>query len=80
MEKVYLNFRAVRHCLNKTGMPLKELAKAIGISASYLSQLVNLRRSPSGAVRKKLMEVLKCKSFNKLFFLKETPTKQDVVK
>ena len=71
MTKVHLNVKNLRHCLDVNCMPNKALAEGLGISASYLSQLLNQRRTPSPMLRKKLMEVLKCEQFDELFVISD---------
>ena len=43
------------------------LARRVGISSGYLSQLINGRRSPSPRLRKRLQEVLEEPRFDGLF-------------
>ena len=43
------------------------LARETGISAGYLSALVNRRHAPSGRVRRRMQEVLCVKDFDDLF-------------
>ncbi len=67
MIKIKLNVKNVRHRLDVKCMPYKDLAQGLGISACYLSQLINGRRNPSSTLRMKFMKVLGCDNFDELF-------------
>lgn len=69
--RALLNTQKLRYYLTKNCIPYKSCAKSIGISASYLSQLMSGKRSPSGALRQKFLEVLKCERFDDLFVIKD---------
>ena len=53
-------------------MSLNELARRIGRSRSFVSDLFHGRRCASGETRRRLMEVLQVNSFEDLFVLEET--------
>ena len=61
----------------RTGWNYKELAKELGISRIYLSNLKNENCPdfrPSGALRKRIMKILKCK-FDDIFVIKQIDKK-----
>ena len=53
--------------LNRLNMTQNELARLVGTSSSYLSQLMSGHRCPSAAFRKKLMKALGVTRFEDLF-------------
>ena len=57
------------HVLN---MSQHELARRIGRSPRFVSDLFHGRRYASGETRRRLMEVLQVNSFEDLFILEET--------
>ena len=57
------------HVLN---MSQNELARHIGRSPRFVSDLFHGRRYASGETRRRLMEVLQVNSFEDLFILEET--------
>ena len=48
----------------------------IGVSSGYLSMLVNARRSPSGRIRRRMLEALGLTEFHDLFGLEERDEQQ----
>lgn len=48
------------------------LARRIGVSRSYLSQLINGRREPSPKVREKLLDALCGATFDDLFVIERS--------
>ena len=52
------------------------LAMEIGVSSGYLSMLVNARRSPSGRIRRRMLEALGLTEFHDLFGLEERDEQQ----
>ena len=58
--------------LSVLNMSLNELARRIGRSRSFVSDLFHGRRCASGETRRRLMEVLQVNSFEDLFVLEET--------
>ena len=58
--------------LSVLNMSLNELARRIGRSRSFVSDLFHGRRYASGETRRRLMEVLQVNSFEDLFILEET--------
>ena len=57
--------------LNRLNMTQNELARLVGTSSSYLSQLMSGKRCPSAAFRKKLMSALGVTRFEDLFYLED---------
>ena len=58
--------------LNLLNMSQNELARLIGRSSSFVSDLFNGRRYASPETRRRLMEVLQVTCFKDLFILEET--------
>ena len=58
--------------LNVLNMSQNELARRIGRSPRFVSDLFHGRRYASGETRRRLMEVLQVTSFEDLFILEET--------
>ena len=67
--RVKLNPHKVWALLNRLHMSQNELARLVGTSSSYLSQLMSGTRCPSAAFRKRLMETLGVTEFDDLFIL-----------
>ncbi len=55
--------------LNRLNITQNELARRIGRSSGYLSQLISDDRCPSAETRRRLMEVLGVSDFDQLFVL-----------
>ncbi len=70
-SRVKLNPQAVWGLLNRLNMTQNELARLVGTSSSYLSQLMSGKRCPSAAFRKKLMSALGVTRFDDLFYLED---------
>ena len=70
-SRVKLNPHAVWELLNRLNMSQNELARLIGTSSSYLSQLISGTRCPSAAFRKRLMEAMAVTRFEDLFILEQ---------
>ena len=68
-SRVKLNPHKVWAILNRLNMTQNELARLVGTSSSYLSQLMSGTRCPSAAFRKKLMDALGVIDFDDLFIL-----------
>ena len=68
-SRVKLNPHAVWELLNRRNMTQNELARMVGTSSGYLSQLISGTRCPSAAFRKKLMDALGVADFDDLFIL-----------
>ena len=65
--RVRLKAEAVWELLNRLNLTQNELARRIGRSSGYLSQLINGDRFPSGETRQRLMDVLGVSDFDVLF-------------
>ena len=48
------------------------LAREIGVSPSYVSMLVNGERSPSGRIRRRMLDALEVDDFEDLFTMEDT--------
>ena len=69
--KVRLDPHKVWALLNRLNMSQNELARLVGTSSSYLSQLMSGHRCPSADFRKKLMDALGVTDFDDLFYLED---------
>ena len=67
--RVRLKPEAVWEHLNRLNITQNELARRIGRSSGYLSQLINGDRCPSPETRRRLMETLGVSDFDVLFVL-----------
>ena len=67
--RVRLKPEAVWELLNRLKITQNELARRIGRSSGYLSQLINGDRCPSAETRRRLMEALGVSDFDVLFVL-----------
>ncbi len=67
--RVRLKAEAVWELLNRLNLTQNELARRIGRSSGYLSQLINGERCPSPETRRRLMEALGVSDFDVLFVL-----------
>ena len=68
-SRVKLNPHALWELLNRRNMTQNELARLLGTSSGYLSQLMSGTRCPSADFRRRLMEVLGVTEFDDLFIL-----------
>ena len=68
-SRVKLKPEAVWQHLNRLNMSQNELARRVGITSGYLSQLMSGTRCPSAEVRMRLMEALGVTDFDELFVL-----------
>ena len=69
--RVKLNPHKVWELLNRLNMTQNELARLVGTSSGYLSQLMSGTRCPSADMRKRLMEALGVTRFEDLFILEQ---------
>lgn len=67
LRKVKLNPYAAWSLMDRRHMTQNELARMTGLTSGYVSMLVNGRRSPSPAKRRRLQEVLGVTEFDDLF-------------
>ena len=68
-SRVRLKQRGVWNRLDQLNMSQNELARMVGITSGYLSQLMTGTRCPSAVMRKRLQDVLGISSFDELFIL-----------
>ena len=68
-SRVRLKQRCVWDRLDQLNMSQNELARTIGITSGYLSQLMSGTRCPSAEMRQRLQDVLGFDSFDDLFIL-----------
>ena len=71
--RVWLNPVAVWELLDQLEISQNQLARLAGISPGHLSLLMNGKRSPAPAVRRRLMKALGVDDFHRLFIM-ERPT------
>ena len=69
--RVRLKPEAVWELLNRLNLTQNELARRIGRSSGYLSQLINGERCPSPETRRRLMQVLGVSDFDVLFVMEK---------
>ena len=69
--RVRLKAEAVWELLNRLNLSQNELARRIGRSSGYLSQLINGERCPSPETRRRLMQALGVSDFDSLFILEK---------
>jgi transcriptional regulator with XRE-family HTH domain len=67
MLRVSLNRSAFQLALTRSNLSQKELAHALGVSRTLLSQVIGGKRDPSPMVRKRLLEYFRDQSFDDLF-------------
>lgn len=67
--KVRLNPYAVWDRLNRANLSQNELARQMGISSGYLSQLITGQRRPSPRMRRRLQKALDIARFDDLFIV-----------
>ena len=68
-SRVRLRQRSVWDRLDQLNMSQNELARTVGITSGYLSQLMSGSRCPSAEMRRHLQDVLGFDSFDDLFIL-----------
>ena len=72
-SRVKLDPHKVWELLNRLNMTQNELARLVGTSSGYLSQLMSGTRCPSADMRRRLMEALGVTRFEDLFILEAGP-------
>ncbi len=70
-SRVKLDPHKVWELLNRLNMTQNELARLVGTSSGYLSQLMSGTRCPSADMRRRLMEALGVTRFEDLFILEQ---------
>ena len=68
-SRVRLKQRCVWDRLDQLNLSQNELARTVGITSGYLSQLMSGTRCPSAEMRQRLQDVLGIDSFDDLFIL-----------
>ena len=72
-SRVRLKPETVWKYLNRLNVSQNKLARRVGISSGYLSQLMSGTRCPSAEVRVGMMEALGVTDFDELFILEIVP-------
>ena len=75
--RVRLKAEAVWELLNRLNLSQNELARRIGRSSGYLSQLINGERCPSAETRRRLMDGLGVTDFDVLFVMEKVGEKAE---
>ena len=75
--RVRLNASAAWERMARQNLSQNELARRLGITSGYLSQLVNGQRCPSPSLRRRLLETLPASSFEDLFVVERRNGHQD---
>ena len=68
-SRVILNAVAVWRLLDQRGISQNELARLVGISSGYMSDLMSGKRSPSPHMRRRIQEALGVTDFDDLFII-----------
>ena len=68
---VRLDSRALWDRLDTLNRSQRWLARTIGVSPGYLSELVGEERAPSGRIRRRMQRALGVEDFHELFILEE---------
>ena len=68
-SRVRLKQRCVWDRLDQLNLSQNELARTVGITSGYLSQLMSGSRCPSAEMRQRLQDILRIDSFDDLFIL-----------
>ena len=71
LQKVRLDAHALWSQINRLSMSQNELARLLGTSSGYLSQLINGQRYPSPRMRRRLLRVLGDIPFDELFTVED---------
>jgi len=77
-QQVHIKQKAFEEIVLRSGLNYKDLAKKIGVSRVYLSNIKNEKCPdfrPSGRVRQALLQELNCK-FDDIFVIKQNETDQ----
>ena len=73
---IRINSVAVWYYLTRKNLAQNELARKLGITSGYLAQLIGGSRSPSPALRRKMLSVLSPISFDELFVISHSEDSQ----
>ena len=69
-SRVVLNAVALWRLLDQRNISQNELARQVGTSSGYMSDLVSGKRSPSPQMRRRLQQVLRVADFDDLFIIR----------
>lgn len=69
MVKVRINRNVVYQLLGRRNISQRRLAKSLGVSSGYMTQMLNGDRCPSARLRQKMLEVLNPLTFDDLFLI-----------
>jgi transcriptional regulator with XRE-family HTH domain len=69
MLKVRIKGEDIKFILTKKNLSQTWLAKRLGITSGFMSQLLNEKKSPSPKTRKKFMDYFKEQEFDDLFYI-----------
>jgi transcriptional regulator with XRE-family HTH domain len=69
--KVRLRASAAWEHLSRHNFSQNELARRLGITSGYLSQLITGKRSPSAEMRRRILALLPGTTFDELFVVQE---------
>ena len=69
-SRVVLNAVALWRLLDQRNISQNELARLVGTSSGYMSDLVSCKRSPSPQMRRRLQQVLRVADFDDLFIIR----------
>ena len=70
--RVRVKAKAFWDYMERRSLSQNDLAKEVGLSPGYVSQMVNGRRSPSARTRRSLLEALGAVEFDDIFFIEAT--------
>jgi transcriptional regulator with XRE-family HTH domain len=76
--RIRLQASAAWDHMARLNLSQNDLARIVGISPSYLSQLVNGTRCPSPKLRRLLLETLDGATFNELFVVERRDVDRDI--
>lgn len=72
MVRVMMNRQAFQIALIKENLSQREFAEKVGFSRSHLSYILNGKREPSPALRRRILEKLREYTFDDLFIIEES--------
>jgi len=72
LVKVKVNSKALWDAVARQNLCQTEMAEKLGISKSYMSQVLSGTRSPSPRLRRRMLDVLSPLTFDDLFVVEES--------
>jgi transcriptional regulator with XRE-family HTH domain len=69
MVKVRINRNVVYQLLGRRNISQRRLARSLGVSSGYMTQMLNGDRCPSARLRQKMLQVLNPLTFDDLFLI-----------